>query len=216
MTVKIIIVDDHPVTRKGLARLLADKNDLEVVAETEDGPSTLAAAEALRPDIVIMDISLPGMNGIEATRAIKEAWPWMAVIALSIYTHKHYILGMLKAGALSYLPKSCDEEEIIKAVHSVRRGEYYLLPEITSLIADDLVEVTGKRKTRTAAKELSPREIEILVPLAQGKTINQIARSLHISQKTVETHRINISGKLGLKSIAELARYAERTGLIRD
>lgn len=212
MSITILIADDHPVTRKGLAMLLSQKDNLSVVAETEDGPSTLMMTEQLLPDIIIMDISMPGLNGVQLTKIIKERFPQIGIIGLSIYTHMHYILEMLKAGALGYLTKSCDEDEIIKAIYSVKRGKYYLMPEIATIIAGDLVKVMIKHNTQ--GKELSPREIEILRLLAKGKTVNEISKLLLISQKTVESHRVNISSKLGLKTIAELARYAERTGLI--
>ena len=214
MPIRIIIADDHPVTRKGLSVLLSQNPDISIVAETEDGPSTLEAADRLKPNIIIMDISMPGMNGVHATRLLKEKHPQIAVIGLSIHIHKHYILEMLKAGALSYLPKSCDEEEIVRAVHSVIKGKYYLPPEITDAIAADLIDAATRRNQ--SKNELSARETDILKLLAKGLTITEISVELKISPKTVESHRANISNKLGIKSIAELARYAEREGIVAD
>lgn len=212
MTIKIIVADDHPITRKGLCSVLSAEPDMEIIAETGDGQNTIDKAITMKPDIVIMDISMPEVDGIEATRKILSSCPDVIVLGLSIYTNRHYVLEMLKAGAKGYLPKDCDEEEVIKAIHYVLTGKIYLSTEIASEIATDYVEISSGRNREPG--ELSPREMQILKFIAEGKTSKEMASSLHISQKTVEAHRSRIMDKLKLYSIAELARYAERAKLI--
>ena len=212
MTIKVIVADDHPITRKGLCSVLSAEPDIEIVAETGDGLSTVDKAVNLKPNIVIMDISMPEIDGIEATRKITQTCPDIIIIGLSIYTNRHYVLEILKAGAKGYLPKDCDEEEVIRAIHYVLTDRIYLSTEIASEMAIDYVKLSsGKNKD---IGELSPRETEILRFIAAGKTSREMATCLHISQKTVEGHRARIMDKLRLYSIAELARYAERAGLI--
>lgn len=212
MTIKIIVADDHPITRKGLCSVLSAEPDIEIIAETGDGLCTVDKTVSMKPDIVIMDISMPEMDGIEATRKILGSCPDIIILGLSIYTNRHYVLEMLKAGAKGYLPKDCDEEEVIKAIHYVLTGKIYLSTEIASEIATDYVDISTRKNRETG--ELSPRETEILKFIAAGKTSKEMASCLHISQKTVEAHRARIMDKLKLYSIAELARYAEREKLI--
>lgn len=212
MKTSVIIADDHPLTRKGLFTYLSQIEDISVVAETEDSASTIAMTEKLIPDVIIMDISLPGINGIEITKLIKKQFPQISIIGLSMYVHKHYILEMLKAGALSYLSKSCNEKEVLKAIRYAKNFKYYLPSEIIDIIGEDFIYYNTNNNLTKAM--LSSREIEVLNLLSQGNTAYEISIALGISARTVESHRTNISNKTGFKTIAELARYAERSGLL--
>lgn len=215
MSIRIIIADDHPVTRKGLSSVLSEEEDLVIIGETGDGLSTIREADNLDPDVIIMDISLPDIDGIEVTRRIKEKSPHIRIIALSIHSTKHYVIEMLKAGASGYLRKECDVKEVVKAIHFVQQDEIYLSPETSSAIARDYLSIVGK-KGSSEKELLSPREYEVLKHVAKGKTTKEIADKLHISRKTVETHRTRIMQKLDIHSTAELALYALKKGLIMD
>ncbi len=214
MTVRIIVADDHPVTRKGLSSVLENIESFQVVAETGDGRSTVEAALSLSPDVIIMDISMPDMNGLEATRAICRENDRIKIIALSIHSNKHYVREMFAAGATGYLLKNCDIDEVIKAINVVSEGEMYLCTALTSTVLQDYVKRSTNVSSSTMLELLTPREKEILLFLARGFATKEIASQLSISRKTVETHKARTMEKLGLYSIAELARFAEREGLL--
>jgi DNA-binding NarL/FixJ family response regulator len=206
--VKILLVDDHKMMRDGL-RAILEKEDLEVVGEAASGREALAQARRLRPQVMVMDISMPDLNGIDATGKLLAELPSVKVIALSMNSDRRYVLAMFKAGAVGYLLKNAASEELIAAVRAVADDLTYVSPAIASLIVDDAL--GGKQGT--PVRTLSPREREVLQLLAEGKSSKDIAARLDVAVPTVETHRRQIMDKLGLRTIAELTKYAIREGL---
>ncbi len=209
MSYRVLIADDHRIVREGLCCLLDKEHDMKVAGDAGDGRTILQMAGELHPDVIIMDVNMPEFNGIEATRAIVRALPGVKVVALSMYDDRRFVLGMLKAGAVGYLVKDDAFKNLAKAVRAVMANKTYLSPGIAELVAN-----TG----RGACPEpdtpvLSHREQETLQLLAEGKTSKQIAESLHISVKTIESHRQQITTKLNIKNIADLTKYAIREGL---
>ena len=213
MGIKILIVDDHGILREGLRLLFESQPDFQVVAEAESGRSALELTKKHLPEVVIMDVSMPGLNGIEATKLICNAHPSIKVIGLSVHINKQYILGMLKAGASGYLLKSCSWDEIVKAIRAVMQNRIYLSEGIDDILIKDYMELLSK-EDNSAYSVLSDRECEVLQLLAEGKTCKEIAFTLNLSSKTVDVFRFKIMKKLGLNSIAELTKYAIREGII--
>jgi len=212
MKTRIIIADDHMIVRQGLATLLAKEPDMEVVAEAENGREVVQLVRELRPDVVIMDVNMPDLNGIEATRQILAAFPETKIIALSMHADRRFVVNMLKAGSSGYLLKDCAFEELAAAIRLVMANKTYLSPGVSNVVIQDYVQ--GMSAPRSSAfSTLTPREREVLQLMAEGKPTSQIAEQLHISVKTVETHRQQIMHKLGIHSIAELTKYAIREGL---
>lgn len=212
MTMKIILADDHRIIREGLRALLDKEPDMEVVAEAEDGRTTVRLSREYRPDVVIMDITMPGLNGIEATRQIISELPDIKVIALSMHSDRKFVSEMLSAGASGYLLKDSAFEELSNALHAVHNDQLYLSAKIDDQGLVDFAE-NVKAKAPAKAHSLSHREREVLQLLAEGKTTQQIASSLCVSGKTIASHRTQIMNKLGLTSVAELTKYAVREGL---
>ena len=210
MTIKIILADDHRIIREGLRALLNKDPDVEVMAEAADGRTTVKLCQELRPDVVIMDITMPDLNGIEATQQIISELPDVKVIALSMHSDKKFVAEMLSAGASGYLLKDSAFEELSSALHTVCDNQFYLSPQLTG-IKSYLGGV--KAKPSASSPMLTTREREVLQLLAEGKTTQQIASSLFLSGKTVAAHRVQIMNKLGLRSVAELTKYAIREGL---
>ena len=212
MSYKVLIADDHRIVREGLRCLLEKEHDINVVGDAGDGRTILQLACDLHPDVIIMDVNMPELNGIEATRQIVNALPTVKIIALSMHDDRRFVLGMLKAGAAGYLIKDDAFKNLSKAVRVVMAHKTYLSPEIADLMAD-----TWRSPSHAMASPdtpvLSHREQEILQLVVEGKTSNQIAERLHISAKTVETHRQQITVKLNIKNVAELTKYAIREGL---
>ena len=212
MTVRVVLADDHAILREGLRLVLARREDLEVVAEADDGREAVELVRELRPDVVVMNIAMADLSGMEATRQILAHNPDVKVIALSAYADRRYVLGMLDAGAKAYVLKANAGDELIRAIEAALAGKRYLTPEA----ADTVVDSYTRRLFPTddsAATELGPREREVLQLLAEGHNSPSIARALHISVRTVEAHRRNIMRRLDLHSIAELTKYAVREGL---
>jgi len=212
MSIRIILADDHKIVRDGLRSLIEKEGDMEVIAEAADGRQAVQLAVELVPQVVFMDIAMPGLNGIEATRQIVTAAPLIKVIALSMHADKRYIMEMLKAGASGYLLKDCAFEEMCRAIRTVLANKTYLSTQITELVIGDYVQQLQK-SNGTAFSVLSVRERETLQLLAEGNSLGQIADRLCISVKTVETHRQHIMEKLNIRSVAELTKYAIREGL---
>jgi two-component system response regulator NreC len=211
-TIRIIVADDHQIVRQGLRLLLAAEPDMEVIAEADNGRKVLKKAQELLPDVIIMDLSMPELNGIEATRQILSEVPETRIIALSMHSDSLFVLNMIKAGASGYLLKDCALEELIKAIRTVVSRKTYLSPGISDILIRDFV--TGWQTTNSSAfSVLSTREREVLQLMAEGKTTNQIADGLCVSVKTVEAHRKQVMTKLGIHSVAELTKYAIRQGL---
>jgi len=209
---RILIADDHGVVREGLKALIDNKADMEVVGEAEDGLMVTQLAKELSPDIIIMDISMPNLNGVEATRLILTENPDIRVIALSVHLDKHFVTQMLKAGASGYVLKSCLFDEVLRALRTVNRNEHYLSPKITDVVLDDYIHYMAIYN-KTAEDHLTTRERQIVQMLAEGKSTKLIASRLHISPKTSDANRRQIMNKLGISSLAELTKYAIRKGL---
>jgi DNA-binding NarL/FixJ family response regulator len=212
MSTTILLVDDHRVLRRGLRALLSDEPPLEVIGEAGDGREGIELARELAPDVVVMDVAMPGLNGATATRRIIEESDSARVIALSMHSDRRYVSEMLAAGASGYLLKSCETEELVLAIKTVAAGRTYLSPEIAGEVVHGYVHGRSP-DDRTAAPDLSGREKEVLQLLAEGRTSKEIAHDLHVSPKTVTAHRQNIMDKVGIRSVAELTKYAIREGL---
>lgn len=213
MSIKILLADDHKIMRQGLRTLLESQPNMEVIAEAEDGPMTVQLARELSPDVVIMDIGMPGLNGIEATRRIIGQNEGIKVVALSIHTDRRFLAQMLRAGASAYLPKGCDFKELAHAINTVLADQVYLSSEMMGVVVEDYVRQLSETDY-VSLSTLTPREREVLHLLAEGKTSNQIASRLHVSAKTISTHRRSLMNKLDLHNVAALTRYAIRAGLI--
>jgi DNA-binding NarL/FixJ family response regulator len=212
MTPTILLADDHKILRDGLRSLLEQQCDLQVVAEAEDGRTAVELAVKLCPDVAIVDVGMPGLNGIEATRRIVGEVPRVKVIGLSMHSDSKYVGSMLKAGAAGYVLKDCAFEELETAIRAVLANRIYLSKDITCVVVDDYVRQLSAADASSPGT-LTPKEREVLQLLAEGRTTKQIALHLHVSAKTVETHRKHIMDRLELHSVAELTKYAIREGI---
>ena len=212
--VRVLLVDDHAVVRAGLRMLLSADPELLIVGEAEDGAQGMRMARDLAPDVVLMDISMPDMNGIEATRRIKELCPDVAVLALTMHEDDQYFFEMLAAGASGYVPKRAAPNDLIAAIHAVRSGGVFLFPSVARLLVMDYRQRVEREGSAGVFDILTEREREVLVLIAQGLSNQEIADKLVISIKTVNRHRENIMAKLNLHSRVELVRYAIEKGLI--
>lgn len=211
MATRVLIADDHPVLRSGLRVLLGADPGLEVVGEAGSGEEALRLAEELRPDVVLLDISMPGKNGIETVRRLKAKLPALRVLFLTMHEEEGMLLEALSAGADGYLIKRADEAEIIQAIRAVRRGDVYVHPAMTRAL---LSQAETPERPQEPVEPLTHREIDVLRLLARGNTNRQIAELLALSIRTIESHRANLMGKLGLSSRVELVTYAEEHGLL--
>jgi len=212
MSTKILLADDHKITREGLRSLLEKQSDMEVVAEAKEGHEAVRLVREMHPDIAIMDVTMPDLNGIEATQKIVSECPNVKVIALSMHSDTLFVTEMLKSGASGYLLKDCAFEELTRAIHTVLDGKIYLSPAISDVVVDGYLHRLSEDKP-VDSDVLSHREREVLQMLAEGKSTKQVALKLHISVKTVETHRRQMMHKLDIYSVAELTKYAIRKGL---
>ena len=215
MTIRLLLVDDHAVVRSGLRMLLASEADVEIVGEAGSGSEAVSAAGSERPNVILMDIGLPDMTGIEAARLIKSKFPNVAIVALTIHEDEEYFFKMLEAGASGYVPKRAAPEELLTAIRAAASGEVYLYPSLAKLLVKDYLSQEREQENKPTLDGLTDREQEVLSLLAEGATNDEIAKSLVISPKTVERHRENIMRKLNLHSRAELVRYAIRKGIIK-
>lgn len=213
MDIKVLIADDHRIMRHGLRSLLAMHEGITVLDEAENGRDAVRLAKELLPDIVIMDVAMPELNGIEATNQIVALSPQVRVIALSMYYDRQLVSKMLEAGASGYLLKDCAAEELVEAIRTVFKGGTYLGRKIEPIVVRDYVQHLKAPETAKTST-LTSREREVLQLIAEGKSTKDIAARLYVSAKTVETHRRNIMQKLGFDSIAELTKYAIREGII--
>jgi len=211
--IRILLADDHTILRNGIRALLEQEADLEVVAEAEDGRSAVNLACQFKPDVAVIDIAMPLLNGLEATRQIKKLLPGVRVLVLSMHDNEEYIRQVLEAGAMGYILKDAAARELIAAIRSVYQGEAVLSPAITRLVIEDYLRWGG---IRPAEKDeiLSPREREVLQLIAEGYTNKQIAGILTLSIKTVQAHRLNLMGKLNLHDRGELIKYAIQKKII--
>ncbi len=212
MSIKILLAEDHHIIRQGIRALLEAEEDFVVVAEADDGRNAVKLARQHSPDVIIMDVSMPELNGIDATRQILGEKNDAKVIALSMYSDKRFITGMLEAGVSGYLLKNCVAAELISAIRSVLNGQKYLSPQILGEVVEGYL-VHISRNKAPSDSPLSSREREIVQLVAEGKASRQVAECLHISPKTVESHKRRIMEKLEIHSIAELTKFAIRQGL---
>ena len=212
---RILLADDHIVMRTGLRALLERQPNLEVVGESENGRETIELTASLRPDVVVMDIGMPVLNGIEATKAIVTAHPNTAVVILSMYVDESYVMRALKAGARGYLLKDSAPADLITAIQTVSQNKSFFSPKVSRILAEDYVRVLKQKGAVDSYDLLTSREREILQLLAEGKANKEVAAALNISPYTVETHRSHILEKLNLHNPAELILYAVRKGIIR-
>jgi DNA-binding NarL/FixJ family response regulator len=212
MSIRILLADDHKITRQGLRSLLEKQPDMEVVAEAEEGRTAVRLVRELLPDVVIMDVTMPDLNGIEATRQIIGKFGDIKIIALSMHSDTLFVSEMLKSGASGYLLKDCAFEELARAIRTVVANKTYLSPSISGVVVDDYLHRLSKADF-SGSEILTNREREVLQLIAEGKSTKQTALKLHISAKTVETHRRQLMNKLDIHTVAELTKYAIRKGL---
>lgn len=211
---KILLADDHQIIREGIRSLLKKHDEFEIIGEAADGRETVELALKLEPDVVIMDISMPNLNGIDATAQLVKKIPNIKILALSMHKHKNFVEEILRVGASGYLLKENSYEELIAAMHAVLEGEVYLSSGVTGIVVKGFVEQLETKEEHSAKSTLTPREREILQLIAEEKNTKQISSILDISSKTVETHRKNIMQKLEIDNVAGLTKYAIREGLI--
>jgi len=208
---RVLLADDHALVRAGMRSLLRDIEGVEVVGEAADGAQALALAERERPDVVLLDIAMKGMNGLEAAARFRELHPGIKVIILSMHASEEYVLQALRAGAAAYLIKDSATAELELALRSVMRGETYLSPAISRQVVEGYVQRVG---AGAGEDPLTPRQREVLRRIAEGRSTKEIAFDLGLSVKTVETHRAQIMERVGIRDVAGLVRYAMRTGLV--
>ena len=211
---RILLADDHAVMRAGLRLLLGQQADFEVIGEAGDGRQAVALAAELRPDVVVIDVAMPNLNGIEATRQMTSADDGPEVVILSMHSDESYVMRALKSGAKAYILKDSAEADLIRAVRSVREGKSFFSPAVSRMLLEDYVRQMRQRGSEDSYDLLTGREREVLQLIAEGKANKDIARLLNLSLHTVETHRTNILQKLNLHSVPELILYAVRKGII--
>jgi len=211
--IRIVLADDHQMMRDGLRSLIRKEEDMLIVGEAETGNQAVEYAGKLAPHLIILDIGMPDLNGIEAARLIHKDHPNIRIIGLSMHADRSLVGEMLKAGACGYLPKDCAYDELIEAIHQTIEGKNYLSPEITSGLVDGFVRHHAEDEEDSAFSVLSERERQVLQLLAEGNSTKEIASNLGVSVRTAETHRRNIMDKLDMRSVAELTKYAIRSGL---
>lgn len=214
MTIRLLLVDDHAVVRSGLKMLLENERDVEIVGEASSASEAMEAATRLKPNVILMDIGLPDLSGIDATREIKKRTADVSIVALTIHEDEEYFFKMLEAGASGYVPKRAAPEELITAIRAAATGQVYLYPSLAKLLVRDFLD-GGRAPDEQTSSDLTDREQEVLTYLAEGASNEEIASSLVISPKTVARHRENIMRKLNLHSRSELVRYAIRKGIIK-
>lgn len=214
MTIRLLLVDDHAVVRSGLRMLLENERDVEIVGEASSAAEAIEAATRLKPHVVLMDIGLPDLSGIDATREIKKHASDLAIVALTIHEDEEYFFKMLEAGASGYVPKRAAPEELLTAIRAAASSQVYLYPSLAKLLVRDYLD-GGRAAEEQPSSDLTDREQQVLTYLAEGASNEEIATSLVISPKTVARHRENIMRKLNLHSRSELVRYAIRKGIIK-
>jgi two-component system response regulator NreC len=212
--IRVLLVDDHAILRQGVHALLAREPDILVVGEAGDGQEALDQMPELRPDVVIMDIVMPRMNGLEATRLLKERYPHVRTLILSMYDDQEYVVQIIQAGAAGYVLKRVVTEDLVRAIHEVHAGGSFLYPPIAATLIGDYLRVTQGEQPADQGEPLTAREREVLKLIAEGNTNIAIAERLGLSRKTVDTHRAHAMRKLDLHEVTEVVKYALRTGLI--
>jgi two-component system response regulator NreC len=211
---RILLADDHQLMRSGVRLMLEREPDLTVIGEAADGREAVALAKSLKPEVVVMDIGMPNLNGIEAAHQMTQEFPDLAIVMVSMHSDESYVLRALKSGARGYLLKDSAEADLIKAVHAVAGGKSFFSPAVSKLLLDDYVRKLKRSGTEDAYDLLTPREREILQLIAEGKSNKDIANLLDLSVYTVESHRSNLMEKLNVRGLPELILYAVRRGII--
>lgn len=214
MSIRVLLVDDHTMLREALRYLVDTDPEMEVVGELSDGAGVEEAVSRLSPDVVVMDVSMPTVNGIVATRTLRASFPALKVVALSGFNYKQYVMEMLDVGAAAYVVKSAAGDQLLHAIRSASVGETYLCPSSAAMLVEASRRGGAADKGGAENKRLGRREIQVLRLITQGKSSPQIGDELHIAPSTVDVHRRNIMNKLEIHSVAELTRYAMRTGLV--
>jgi DNA-binding NarL/FixJ family response regulator len=214
MKTKIMLVDDHKMVSEVLSALLEREADMQIVAIADDGREAITKAKALKPDIIVMDLSMPGLNGLEACRRIMAETPRSKIIILSMHAEREYVLEALKAGAKGYIQKMSAFKTLVGAIRSIRENNGFLDPSITGIVVKDYIKHLNEPVAHTDKSSLSAREREVLQMIAEGKNTIEVSEALYISSKTVEAHRRKIMRKLKLKNLADMTRYAIRVGII--
>jgi two-component system, NarL family, response regulator NreC len=214
--IRIVIADDHVILREGVRLVLQSQPDIEVVGEASNGREAVARAGELQPDIVLMDIAMPEMNGLEATREIKRQWPDVEVLALTMHDDYEYFLELLRHGASGYVLKGASSAQLLAAIHAVREGGVYIHPSVARNLVADYVSRMEPGEEKARYDGLSERERQVLKLVAEGKTSQEVADELVVSVNTVQTHRAHIMAKLNLRNRGDIVRYALRKGLIAD
>lgn len=212
MSIRILLADDHIIFREGMRSLLSREPDIEVVGGAENGRETVRLACELKPDVIVMDITMPDLNGMEATRQIKKRIPDTKVLCLSMHSDRRYVLDMFRAGVSGYLLKNCAFKELSQAIHIVAMNQIYISPQIAHIIVDESI-ARQPPVTSSVYSILTPREREVLQLIAEGKNTKQMALKMHLSTKTIEAHRRRLMRKLNIHSVAELTKYAVGEGL---
>jgi DNA-binding NarL/FixJ family response regulator len=212
--ITIVLADDHTIVRQGLAKLLEGESNLRVVGEAENGREAVEKVEELKPDIVLMDIAMPMLNGIEATRQIRKAFPQTKVIILSMHSHDRYISELFALGASGYLLKSSTGTDIITAIHAALKGETYLSPSISHKVIEDYISLKKTSPQEDLYNRLSNREREVFQMIAEGRSTKEISQILYVSPSTIKTHRSNIMEKLKMDNISQLIQFAIHLGIV--
>jgi len=214
--IRILLADDHAILRAGLVRLLSEEPDIEVIGEADNGREAVQKVQELHPDIVLMDIGMPVMNGMEATKQIKKRDQEVKILVLTMHDNEEYLFQVLQAGASGYVLKKAADSDLVNAIHVVNRGDCFLYPSAAKMVVEDYLEKLKHGQEPTSSFDtLTEREREILTLVAEGYTNREIAEALFISVKTVETHKANIMEKLNLHKRAELVRYAIKKGMLQ-
>ena len=214
MTIRVVVVDDHTLVRQGIVGLLASQPDIEVVGQAGNAREAMTVIASVAPDVVLMDIAMPGQSGLDATREIRDRFPAVQVLVVTIHDREDYLFQALRAGAAGYVLKGAEVHDLLEAVRTAQRGEVYLFPSVTKKLVADYLRRSQAGEDRTTYDGLSDREREVLGLIAQGLTTNAIAATLFLSPHTVQSHRDHIMAKLGLHSKAALIKYAIAHGLI--
>ncbi|MEE9399144.1 MAG: response regulator transcription factor [Dehalococcoidales bacterium] len=212
--IRVLLADDHLILREGIRSLLEKVPDIEMIGEADDGNEAIAKVEQLLPDVVLMDITMPGVNGLEATQQIKRAHPSVKVLILTMHETDQYLSEMLEAGASGYVVKTTTSSELISAIRAVHQGDVHLYPSIARMLVEDYLQKVRTGEEKASYDGLTPREREILMYIAEDKQNKEIAELLSISVRTVQAHRTNLMDKLGAHDRTELVKYAIRKGII--
>jgi len=212
--IRILLAEDHTIVRQGIAALLRAEGDMEVVGEAGDGREALDRARDLRPDVILMDIAMPNLSGLEAVHLIKEAVPQTQIVVLSMHKREAFVHQVLASGALGYVIKASPSSDILEAIRAARRGEYFLSSKISAEVISTYLKSRREKPTVRGYNLLSEREQQVFRLMVEGNTTNQIADVLCVSPKTVEKHRYNVTKKLGMSNLLDLVKYAIKIGII--